>query len=432
MTDKTPPWRPLLPPGLAERALETVQEIARDLASWPAVPRWPGTGDAVCLASGLAGRALFFAYLEEACPGEGHGDLAVEMLERAIDGLSGLRVGAGLFSGFTGVAWVLEHLQGRFLEAGDEDPGEEIAAGVRQTLSLSPWRGEHDLVGGLVGLGVYALERRPRSHAEESLRLAVERLAGLAERAEDGGLVWRTPFERVPADRLALFPQGYVGLGVAHGMAGVIAFLAAAGEAGVREAHPLLASAVPWLLARQLPVNARAMAVFPFEVAPGCEPRPSTPGWCWGDPGTLAALLGAARRAGQPAWEREAVALGIAAARHQTALAGHTHVHDASLCHGSAGLGHLFNRLFQATGEPAFAAAALRGFDRTFELRRPGEGVGGFLAWENDEHLRIGWRAEPGFLTGAAGVGLALLAAATSVEPEWDRVLLVSIPSSAS
>jgi hypothetical protein len=40
----------------------------------------------------------------------------------------------------------------------------------------------------------------------------------------------------------------------------------------------------------------------------------------------------------------------------------------------------------------------------------------------------MSWMAETGLLTGAAGVALSLLAAATSVEPEWDRVLLVSVP----
>jgi hypothetical protein len=36
--------------------------------------------------------------------------------------------------------------------------------------------------------------------------------------------------------------------------------------------------------------------------------------------------------------------------------------------------------------------------------------------------------ADPGFLTGAAGIGLALLAATSPVEPAWDRVLLASVP----
>ena len=32
-------------------------------------------------------------------------------------------------------------------------------------------------------------------------------------------------------------------------------------------------------------------------------------------------------------------------------------------------------------------------------------------------------------VTGAAGIGLALLAATGTVEPSWDRVLLTSVPA---
>jgi lantibiotic biosynthesis protein len=35
--------------------------------------------------------------------------------------------------------------------------------------------------------------------------------------------------------------------------------------------------------------------------------------------------------------------------------------------------------------------------------------------------------AEPGLLTGTAGVGLALLAAISPVEPRWDRAMLLSV-----
>jgi hypothetical protein len=43
-----------------------------------------------------------------------------------------------------------------------------------------------------------------------------------------------------------------------------------------------------------------------------------------------------------------------------------------------------------------------------------------------DDAGNIEWHPDPGFLTGAAGIALALLAATTAVEPEWDRILLAS------
>lgn len=79
---------------------------------------------------------------------------------------------------------------------------------------------------------------------------------------------------------------------------------------------------------------------------------------------------------------------------------------DAGLCHGSAGLAHIFNRHWQATGERVFADAARRWFGRTL--------------------ARIDHVSGGGFLSGRAGVALALLHAASAREPTWDRVLLLS------
>jgi len=36
--------------------------------------------------------------------------------------------------------------------------------------------------------------------------------------------------------------------------------------------------------------------------------------------------------------------------------------------------------------------------------------------------------SDPSLLTGAVGIGLALLAATTPVEPMWDRILLLDLP----
>jgi hypothetical protein len=127
---------------------------------------------------------------------------------------------------------------------------------------------------------------------------------------------------------------------------------------------------------------------------------------------------------GEPAWEQGALEIARRAAERAPKTAG---VVDAGLCHGAAGLGHLFNRMFQATGETQFNEAATFWFERALEMRRPAEGIGGFSARDRvDGETR--WVDDPGILTGAAGIALALLAATTPIEPAWDRMLLVSIP----
>jgi hypothetical protein len=58
-------------------------------------------------------------------------------------------------------------------------------------------------------------------------------------------------------------------------------------------------------------------------------------------------------------------------------------------------------------------------------MSKPGRGFGGFAACVQVAGKR-GWRGDPSFLTGSAGVTLALLAATTGADPVWDRVLLLS------
>ncbi len=110
---------------------------------------------------------------------------------------------------------------------------------------------------------------------------------------------------------------------------------------------------------------------------------------------------------------------------------GQSGVKDCGLCHGAAGVGHLFNRLFQATGDASFAAAARFWFERTLEMRRMDQGIAGFAALTRDpEHPdEERWVVAPGILEGAAGIALALLAATTNIEPCWDRMMLVSVPA---
>src|SRR5262249_14718855 len=137
-----------------------------------------------------------------------------------------------------------------------------------------------------------------------------------------------------------------------------------------------------------------------------------------------AALLLAARSVAEPSWERAALAVAHRATQRPPERAG---VFDASLHQGAAGLGHLCNRMFQATGEPWLRAAALFWLRRTLELRRPQGSVAGFAGWGPGLDGTLPWTDEPGLLTGAAGIALALLAASTAFEPAWDRLLLVSL-----
>jgi lantibiotic biosynthesis protein len=376
------------------------------------------------LASGAAGIALFFAYAHLAFPDRGLDDLCMQGVQEALGEVTASNLGPSLFSGFAGVGWMLRHLEGRIFES-DEDPGAEVESTLLAALARYGELWPAELIGGLAGFGLYFLERLPRESARQGAEQVVAQLAANA-REESGAVTWFTPPQGVPASQKATAPDGYYNLGVSHGVPGVIGFLAAAHRLSVApgEARRLATGAVRWLLDHRLPEGSGS--TFPGSVGPGIEPVPTRHAWCYGDPGVAATLLLAARSFGREDWEREALACArLAAGRREGATTG---VDDAGLCHGAAGLAHVFHRLFRATGDETLREAALFWLGRTLEMRQPGLGPGGFGVADFDAAGQRIWTAAPGFLTGSAGIGLALLAAITPVEPEWDRLMLLSFP----
>jgi hypothetical protein len=419
----------LLDGASRERALGVVADIIDHLRD---DAQLSGYGDVVAgpsLAGGAAGLAVLFAYRAMAGSGADDEIAAGHWLDRAIDAAAAQPMGASLYIGLAGLRWTAAHV-GRFLPGLDrQDANDEIDETLLEHLGQSPWRDEYDLIGGLVGLGVYALERlasgtdATRLAAIACLERVLDHLSQRAERRPEGVTWWTDPAWIIPAAR-EMFPRGYYNLGLAHGVPGVIGLLGCACAAGVAadRARQLLDGAVHWLLAQQ---RTEDPAAFPCWVGPAIPPVPARLAWCYGDLGLAVALLGAARCAGEASWERAALVVARRAAAWPYEQSG---VVDAGLCHGAAGVGHLFNRLFQATGEACFAEAARFWFERTLALQQPGRGIAGYFSWSPGEDGALTWVAEPGLLTGAAGVALALLAAATPIEPTWDRALLVSVP----
>jgi lantibiotic biosynthesis protein len=376
-----------------------------------------------CLADGLAGLALVHAALDVAFPEVGHGVCAQRALGRAIDLLATTILSPSLYSGFPGVAWVAELLSGDPNARPDEDPNAEIDAALETYLARSPWTSPYDLMEGLVGVGVYALERMPRPSARRMLALVVARLRETAQRRRPGIAWWSDPLW-VPA-QWRQTPHPDWNLGVAHGMPGVIALLGRIAAAGVDgrtriTARALLDKAVAWLLAQELPPDAAGR--FAWAVGGDLSRQPARLAWCYGDAGVAAALLVAARAVGEPAWEKVSLRIALHAAARTVAAAG---VVDGGLCHGAAGVAHVFHRIYRVTGEKRIGAAARAWFERALAMRKPGQGFGGFLAYVPGQG-RLGWRGRPGFLTGSAGITLALLAATTHADPAWDRALLLS------
>jgi lantibiotic modifying enzyme len=423
-TSMTTNWQPILPANVADEARSIVVIIADQLRDWapPAHEDHP-PGWSACVASGYAGLALFFAYLALSKLDDAAPERAARFLDKAMERVAEEAMNPSLYSGFTGVAWTIAHLQKHLVAADAEDSNEAVDAALGGFLAQSPWKGDFDLVNGVVGFGAYALERLPHPAAVNLLGRIVDCLEESATKAAPGLTWWTNPLW-LPRHLRKNYPKGYFNLGLAHGVPGIIALLGAACAAGVNahKARAMLVQAVNWLLAQEIRIG--DWVGFPPWIEPDVPPGKNRLAWCYGDLGIAIALLGAARSAGERVWEERALAIAHRAARCPMDQAS---IQDAGLCHGAAGAGHLFHRLYRATGDAALGDASRYWFRQTLAMREPGRGIAGYAAWWNSEDGYTKWVNEPGFLLGAAGIGLALLAAIAPVEPLWDRLLLVAL-----
>lgn len=364
----------------------------------------------------LPGAALFLTHLGLASGEAKHREAAAEAVALSGDLVTRVPMRLALYGGLAGMVLPIAHRE----RLGIGDDGFDLD-GIDDVLleGIDPGVTPHfDLISGVVGLGVYFLERLPAPAAREGLRRVIHRLRATAE-LDERGMRWLTTPDLIPAFKQGATPLGRYDLGMAHGIAGVAAFLALALLNGADRdpAEAMLRETVRWLTA--LERTDAGEGVYGTMVDPR-RPEVMAPGraaWCYGDPGTAAALLLAARALGDDALRHRADAL----ARHSAAFADaqrHRAV-DTSVCHGTAGLAHLFRVL----GRPADAE---RWDAATMAMRRPEEGVAGFYFVESREG---GVRRAPDatFLQGAAGVGLVLLSALDPARDwSWDRLLLLS------
>lgn len=413
-------WKPIADPETSRRCWSLIEEIERCLVAHLSSPQDSGGLRDPMLASGGAGLALFFAYLGAAREDDS-ADHAFDALGRCAEALAETSLRPSLYSGFCGVGWVVEHLTREIFE-GDDDLSAEVDEALRHLLQGAQGSPMYELIGGLSGFGTYLVERLPHPAAAAPLGRILDLLEETAEESE-AGITWYTQPEWLTPWQREEMPGGCYNLGVAHGVPGVLGFLAGAHRESVQDPRVkrLAEGVVRWVLGQRLPQMDESF--IPAFVIPGKKPEPTRTAWCYGDLGVAAVLLSAARSFDRQDWEQEAVSIARLAARRPVET---VKAIDTGLCHGTAGLAHLFNRFYQATGDPEMKEAALTWLRRTLDMQRPGEDFAGLRSWVVSQPGQGHWEGEHGFLTGIAGVGLALLAAVTEIEPAWDRVLLVS------
>jgi lantibiotic biosynthesis protein len=449
-------WTPALTGDLAAAARDAALDVASRLQSpdrieaaaaaarndtfFPRSTAWV----AHTISQGYAGLALLYGYLDNCFADQGWDVVGREHLERAArDAEAAGKLPIGLFSGLSGLAfaaWQLSRDGTRYrrllatLDSVISDQALELARYVREQRH-GVTVGDYDVISGLSGVGAYLLCRRDQPGPASALSSVTSSLVQLVT-ADNVVPRWHTPARLLwDEGMVAAYPFGNLNCGLAHGIPGPLALLAAAvrAKSAPPDAPDAIARIGDWLaqnryddewgvnwptavpLEEERALEDGALRVGAATTAPD---GPSRCAWCYGSPGIARALWLAGEALEREDYRALAVEAMRAVFRRPVAA---RRIDSATFCHGIAGLLAIALRFVNDTGGALFVDESRELARQLLEHYQP-DSLLGFRNIEVADHEID----QPGLLDGAPGVALVLLAATTNLDPTWDRLFLLS------
>ncbi len=399
-----------------KRAGKILQEISLSLDYFTAETASPG------LLGGYTGAALFFAYYYQLTGKKKYLRKAHQLLERSVHDIAGTALPFSHCSGIAGMVWNIQHLAkaGFVNEDGMEDIFEEVDEVLGTAMLEALQQGRHDFLHEGLGIALYFLERAAHPQAKEYLEAVVSTLALTAVKTRDG-IAWQDHLTGL-ADR----PPGEVSfnMGLAHGAPAIISILGMIRQKGiaVAQTNDLIRKGISWILATENGPEEGLTALYPVLVDVEGKPltgKQSRLGWCYGDLGIATLLLNAGTWLQDKTYQEKALQIFHHTLEHRHLK--NSHVHDACLCHGSAGIEHIYRRAWLHTKDPVLLEGATHWLEQTLQMNTHKDGPGGFRFFGKDAYEN-----SYGILEGVAGIGLSLMAAIDrDTDPAWDRCILL-------
>jgi hypothetical protein len=369
--------------------------------------------------------------MDGADPESGWDRVGFDHLRRAVRGMEAERTAQVGLSGLTGLATAASLLSrggARYetllttVESAIVERVERASESVLRSRPHGVPVALFDVITGLTGAGRYLLDRTGSEPCRRALEKLLRAFVYLSEEGADAVPHWHTSFRHTTDNLRRVHPDGNVNLGMAHGLPGPLALLSLATSHGVE------VSGQQGAIVRTADLVVHAQCADEWGVgfpaaAPARAPRgegstPARSAWCYGPPGVARALWLAGAATGRSEYRDLALAAMRAVFERPVP---NRRIDSPTLCHGVAGLLQVTLRFTRDGAGTSFSAAA-------HELT-------GQLLAAHEPASRFGYRDlkpggvridNPGLLEGAAGVALVLLGAASSEEPFWDRILMLS------
>lgn len=375
------------------------------------------------LFDGSSGISLLFFYSGKYLKNNYYTEKGIEQLNTIFNSISENTYGQHTFcSGLSGFGWTFNHLiDNGFMEAEENqiaDIDDIVAEAALKDIN-NLW---YDYMHGAVGVGLYLVMRNTLSEKNySSLSQLIEKLYEIRVES-DKGITWRDYLDIVFGEKKT--DSIRFNLGMAHGITSIIIFLCKCYEKGINKelAKKMIEGAVEFIKNHKLPSHIKSTSLYPSWIEEGKEISPiSRLAWCYGDLGIASTLWQAGKSLNNEEWKKESVETMLHASKRKDLK--ENEVLDAGICHGTAGIAHIFNRFYCETKMPIFKETAAYWIDQTLKMAWHADGLAGYKSWhgKNSE-----WVNRYCLLEGIAGIGLVLLSYISEEETTWDKSLLLS------
>jgi len=366
--------------------------------------------------------ALFLFYYSRLTGETAYADQGLDLISGIFEALNrDLETGAFERSStaLAGLGWIMEHLkQNGFIDIDTDEMLADVDGLLHQVMMIDMQKRRYDYIYGAIHKGIYFLNRLEKPGVRAYLEELVDLVGQVSNLDERGGRCFLVDMQE---------RNGHSGvfcdLGLAHGMPQVAWFLGKLIKHGVavNKTTALLKEFVAYILNRSQDIG-QFKSYFPTMVIDEGMPANSRLAWCYGDPGIGISLWQAGQDSANSELSDQAVKILLHSSQRRDLS--ENGVVDAGICHGTAGLAQIFNRMYHYTENEDFRQAAQYWATETLKMSRFDDGYGGFKCWKGDDDG--GWINAANLFDGASGIGLALVSLVSDIPPHWDRMLLLS------
>jgi lantibiotic modifying enzyme len=373
------------------------------------------------LTGGMSGIMLYYSYLYQIENKKEYLLTIENILDTIFDNVASSKdIYFSYSAGLAGIGCVVEYIaKNNILDIDTNDCLSELDNVLITVLQNNLSILDLDFLHGDLGIILYLAEISYRNPGIiKILQQFVNKLFQIAEWNKEDSVKWK--FSNT------MKRKSEYNISLSHGMSAVVITLLRLKNIGLQNKYldSLINSSINYILSQTIDFKKYGSYFSYLAIESEDDIRKSRLAWCYGDLGISIMLWEASILMHNNLWKEKAVEILLFAATERKNLS-ENHVFDAGLCHGSAGIAHIFYRMWINTQIIEFKRAMEYWFGVTLKMAKYKDGLAGYKTYcfSKNSHWYMN---DFSFLEGITGIGMALNSYKNQVNPDWDKFLLLS------